>query len=116
MSLAEDRKGNLWVGAEKGTLTRVSHGAVRTFSVRGVRGAISAIRESRDGTIWIGTEDGVLAQFAEPDSLLYFERWGSAVVSMAEDREGNLWVGKYAGGLHRISKAGSQRSRKLMGW
>jgi len=103
-SMAEDRAGNLWVGAEKGSLTRVSNGAVRTFSLRGVRGAIAAILEGRDGTIWIGTEDGILAQFAEADSLIYFERGGGAVVSMAEDSEGNLWVGKNAGGLHRITK------------
>jgi ligand-binding sensor domain-containing protein/anti-sigma regulatory factor (Ser/Thr protein kinase) len=104
MSMTEDREGNLWVGAEKGTLTRASNGAGRTFSLNGVRGAISALLNDRQGSTWVGTEDGVLAQFVEPDSLIYFERGGGAVLSMIEDKEGNVWVGRYAGGLHRITK------------
>lgn len=104
MALFEDRTGNLWVGAEKGGVTRIGNGGVRAYTLRGIRGAVSAVLVDHEGVIWIGAEDGTLAQFIEPDSLVYFSRGGGAITSMLEDGEGNLWVGRRGAGLHRISK------------
>ncbi len=104
MSMCQDSAGDLWVGSEKGTLTRLSRTGVRTFTVTGARGTVSAVLRDREGRVWVGTEDGILAQFAEPDSFIYFTRNGGAVTSLFEDREGSLWVGRSSGGLHRLKK------------
>ncbi len=104
MALFEDRRSDLWVGAEKGGVTRIGDSGVRAYTLRGIRGAVSAVLVDHEGVIWIGAEDGTLAQFREPDSLVYFSHDGGAITSMLEDREGNLWVGRNGGGLHRISK------------
>ena len=103
-ALFEDTAGDLWIGAERGGLTRIGKGGVRTYTLRGVRGAVSAVRVDHDGVVWVGAEDGTLAQFVAPDSLVYFSRGGGAITSMIEDREGNLWVGRVGGGLHRFSR------------
>jgi signal transduction histidine kinase/streptogramin lyase len=104
MALHDDGSGTIWIGAEKGTLTRVANGALRTFTLKGVRGVISAILRDREGALWVGTDEGALAHFIEPDSLLYFFRGSGPVSSLMEDREGNIWAGVEGGGLHRITR------------
>ena len=104
MSMCQDSAGDLWIGAEKGTLTRLSKEGVRTYTIKGARGAVSAVLRDHEGRTWVGTEDGLLAQFIEPDSLVSFGRSGGEVTSLFEDAENNLWVGRNGGGLQRMRK------------
>ena len=63
-SLYEDRQGNLWIGHERGDLTRYRNGKFEPFNFNetGARRKISAIGEDEAGDIWMLNEEGRLTR------------------------------------------------------
>jgi diguanylate cyclase (GGDEF)-like protein/PAS domain S-box-containing protein len=92
-SIAEDLKGALWVGTNRG-LDLLEGGAIRHLDVGNV--LVWSLLVSRDGTVWVGTEgrglwrfkDGEVRHFTTAEGLP-----GNEVRALLEDRDGNLWVG-----------------------
>jgi signal transduction histidine kinase/ligand-binding sensor domain-containing protein len=91
-SLFEDREEVLWIGHERGDLTRYADGKFEPLEVHetGVRRKIPAIGADADGDIWMLNEEGTLvrARDGAKCSLPNSDGWAE----MAQDGRGRLWV------------------------
>lgn len=96
LSLADDGRGNLWVGTSEGLL-RLSPSPIATFGKR--EGLLSDDQKSalprRAGGIWLLDASGTLGYFAAgsyeqvtPVGAIK----GGALLGMTEDAEGALWI------------------------
>ncbi len=104
LSIAEDKKGDLWFGTDSG----VSRYNGKTFTDIPIPGKfVTSILEDKSGKLWFGTRDGVYLYDARlPDGhgkaftrLLddqsIINRSGLAlrvVQSMIEDKQGTIWI------------------------
>ena len=91
-SLDEDAQGTLWIGHERGDLTRYRDGKFESISVHetGVRRKISAIGADKDGDIWMLNEEGTLVRARDGTTCALPNIDG--VAEMALDGRGKLWV------------------------
>ena len=91
-SLFEDKQGNLWIGHERGDLTRYHDGKFESFNFHetGVRRKISAIGADEAGDIWMLNEEGTLTRVRDGASCALPNENGLA--AMAQDGSGRLWV------------------------
>lgn len=108
-SLAEDRKGALWIGTGPGMLWKFDNNKFTCFqppaewpSVR-----FSAVLPDTNGNVWVGTLGEGLLRFHDGK----FTRCGiqnglpdNNVTQLLDDNQGNIWGGTYAG-IFRASKA-----------
>lgn len=118
-TLKEDRKGNIWVGTNRGLVVlKYNNGAYEpqptTPNVDGK--AVNSILFDRSGNVWIGTEKGVyifkLQDYLQNSPLkiqLIDESNTSnglsyrSVRSIFQDKDGNIWIGTFTGGVNFIS-------------
>ena len=91
-SVYEDGQENLWIGHERGDLTRYRDGKFESISVHetGVRRKISAIGADEDGDIWMLNEEGTLVRARDGATCALPNTDG--VAEMAQDGTGKLWV------------------------
>jgi len=91
-SLFEDKEGNLWIGHERGDLTRYHEGKFESFNFHetGVRRKISAIGADETGDIWMLNEEGTLTRVRDGVSCALPNDNG--ISAMAQDGSGRLWV------------------------
>jgi ligand-binding sensor domain-containing protein/signal transduction histidine kinase len=91
-SLFEDAQGNLWIGHERGDLTRLHQGEfeAREIHETGNRRKISAIGSDHEGDIWMLNEEGTLVRARDGASCALPNQDG--VVQMAQNARGKLWV------------------------
>jgi signal transduction histidine kinase/ligand-binding sensor domain-containing protein len=91
-SLFEDAKGVLWIGHERGDLTRYCDGQFESQDVHetGVRRKISAIGADKDGDIWMLNEEGTLVRVRDGATCALPNTDG--VAEMAKDGQGKLWI------------------------
>ncbi|MGA2245226.1 MAG: two-component regulator propeller domain-containing protein [Verrucomicrobiota bacterium] len=91
-SLFEDRQGDLWIGHERGDLTRYHEGKFESFNFHnpGARRKISAIGSDEAGNLWMLNEEGTLIRARDGASCALFNDNGSAC--LAQDENGRLWV------------------------
>ncbi len=103
-SLFEDSRGTLWIGHERGDLTRYSDGKFKSLDVHetGVRRKISAIGEDQDGDTWMLNEEGTLVRARDGVSCSLPNTDG--VAQLAQDGHGKLWV--LSGGQLAVVEAG----------
>ncbi|MEQ1730357.1 MAG: two-component regulator propeller domain-containing protein, partial [Vicinamibacterales bacterium] len=89
-SLAEDNRGNIWVGTPDG-LTRLSPNPMVRLTDLGVT---TAVATTADGHIWVGTFDGLVELTASGTGLRERRRYlaGSRVRALHADDAGRLWV------------------------
>src|SRR5205814_801247 len=69
--------------------------------------------EDAEGNLWIGTNDG-LSRWKDGHFQNFTTREGlsvNTVVAIHEDKEKNLWLGTAGGGLNRLSKVQSPKSK-----
>jgi ligand-binding sensor domain-containing protein/AraC-like DNA-binding protein len=101
----EDRKGDLWIGANNG-LFRVIVSDVRRYTVKNGLSYdnITDIREDSDGNLWVGTLRGLNRIKRNKDGIITIERLMQLVLitCLFEDIEKNLWVGTEDSGLKRL--------------
>jgi len=101
-ALAEDAHGNLWVGAEDGTIFRIANDTVMPFHPTDTKDpqAVWSLLAEADGTVWAGTfrggllrlRDGQFTRFGKPEGLP-----DNVICQILDDGRGNLWVGSYRG-------------------
>lgn len=105
LSIAQDRRGDVWIGTAGG-LSRLRGEEIVSFS--GTRGLgsdpVNALLSDHQGTLWVGTIAGLFRSRGES-----FERFTGngglakeSIEALGEDRTGRLWVGTTA--LHRITE------------
>ena len=103
-ALAEDARGNLWIGTEGGGLFTLRDGKISAANAP-VKD-ISALLVDRDDVLWAGTSGHGLARLAQghwttcaaADGLA-----GDDIGYLIEDDLTNLWIGSYEG-LTRVEK------------
>ncbi len=111
-SLYEDRRGDLWVGAQTG-LWRWKPGPPRLYPTQySVIGTSSqTLNESRDGALMIATPDGVrklvdgkAEQYPIPGTATPFK-----AARLLWDRDGGLWIGTPDRGLLHVHQGRTDR-------
>jgi anti-sigma regulatory factor (Ser/Thr protein kinase) len=118
-ALAEDNKGNIWIGNYMGGLHVYSRttGKIKSFPTGAndeyalSNNRVLALLPSDDGKVWIGTRGGGLVRF-DPVSGRFNNFTnipgdstsisGNTVLSLAFDSEKRLWAGVYEGGLNMM--------------
>jgi signal transduction histidine kinase len=103
VTLADDAKGNLWLGGQNGRL-----GVLRpdgTFTRRDVGiGNITAITPDAGGALWLGGDEGLsVLEGDRVRTVTAAHGLPTRVRSIVEDRDGVLWVG-FGSGIARIEK------------
>ncbi len=115
LSVAEDARGELWVGLAAGVQrSQRARDVSRPFVVgppevrAALRRPVYAIHEDRQGVLWFGTWEGGLVRVDPTRSTARVFRHDSghpaslasdSIFAVLEDREGRLWVGTVGGGL-----------------
>jgi len=91
-SLYEDAQGTLWIGHERGDLTRYRDGKFESEETHatGARRKISAIGADEAGDIWMLNEEGTLVRARDGATCALPNHDG--VVEMARDNHGKLWI------------------------
>ena len=91
-SLFEDAAGALWIGHERGDLTRFQDGKFESLPVHetGVRRKIPAIGADATGDIWMLNEEGTLVRAR--DGAICALPNHDGVAQLAQDGRGKLWV------------------------
>ncbi|MAE08293.1 MAG: hypothetical protein CL661_05985 [Bacteroidetes bacterium] len=113
LSLAFDKKGDLWIGTDRGlclleqnadTILRQSKREGKYLSSRLTR----CIYEDREGNIWVGTTDkGINKIEANTGKIIQYKNnlqdsttfWGKDATCFLQDVAGNIWIGGF--GLNR---------------
>jgi ligand-binding sensor domain-containing protein/signal transduction histidine kinase len=108
------RGNDLWLGRQKGGLTRLRYdrGAFSSKTYTKADGlaqnSVYAVYESRDATLWAGTLSGGLSEFRNGRFTTYNTANGlpsDTVSSIAESADGTMWFGT-PNGLAAMSKSG----------
>jgi ligand-binding sensor domain-containing protein/signal transduction histidine kinase len=101
-SLAEDPMGNLWIGAQAGTLyKRDPRGhvtAVRDSTGKDFRPDVIGIRADHEGNLWIGSEQGLFEIEPAKDAIRAVDLAGPRL-GIHREKSGLLWVGTREHGL-----------------
>ncbi len=103
-ALAEDDKGNLWIGTEGGGLFQLRDGKI--FTANAPVSDISCLLVDRENTLWVGTSGHGLARLKNGAWMSYSMRDGLTTDNigyLVEDDSGNLWLGSYEG-VMRVEK------------
>jgi signal transduction histidine kinase len=102
ISLYEDRRGNLWVGADAGVFIR-RPAAQRLERHTAPLTRANGISEDPNGSIWIATPTGVFRETGVDHRLQpVWPVGGDNYFRLRHDRHGNLWVATLGGGLLHV--------------
>lgn len=105
-------KDELWIGRQRGGLTRLgSNGnsfTARTYTqTEGLaQNSVYAVHQSRDGTVWAGTLSGGVSRFSDGGFTTYTRANGLAsntVASILEGSDGTMWFAT-PNGLSALAK------------
>jgi ligand-binding sensor domain-containing protein/signal transduction histidine kinase len=95
-------KGEVWVGRQKGGLTRLRYrgdsfeSETYTRSSGLAQNSVFAVYESRDGTVWAGTLSGGLSRLRNGSSKTYTTAdglAGNSITAILEGSDGTMWFG-----------------------
>jgi signal transduction histidine kinase/ligand-binding sensor domain-containing protein/CheY-like chemotaxis protein len=92
--IAEDMKGQIWVGTEVGLYCYDSN--LKKKDIPPLTVEIKTLLVDRHGVLWIGTSGDGLARYKDEQYGFLRKTDGLTsdyVKSLAEDREGSLWIG-----------------------
>jgi signal transduction histidine kinase len=101
-ALADDRDGNLWIGAPGG-LARLGRDGLRLFTGRDglPDDEISSLLVDREETLWVGTRRGGVAQLTDRTLATVGALAGIDLESMCEAGDTSLWFGTRQRGVAR---------------
>jgi ligand-binding sensor domain-containing protein/signal transduction histidine kinase len=111
-SVAGDEKKELWLGRQRGGLTRLRYDegylTAKTYTHADglAQNSVYAVYRSQDGTIWSGTLSGGISALREGWFTTYTTANGLAsntVSSIAEEADGTMWFGT-PNGVSALSK------------
>jgi len=121
-SLAEDQKGNIYIGMDAGlsyfnrldnSFTNHIHQSKNKNSISGPALAVLKTRENND--LWVGTNNGldlyhpetnIFQHFAEEKGALHFT--GKLIRKLFEDSKGNIWIATGNEGVVELDKKKQQ--------
>jgi len=94
--MLEDRRGDLWVGTDRG-LSHLHGGAFLSDAATRALAQMKiwAIHEDSDGALWFGTRNNGLFRFRDGKVVHYTEADGlpgNAIFQILEDGSGHLWM------------------------
>ncbi len=105
-SIAEDLRGNLWIGTNAGLMRMRDHQLTSLKSEQGMPSEeITSLCASLDSSLWIGTSEG-LVQLHDQQLRIYQKTNGlsdNSIQCILQDRIGDLWIGTELGGVNRMS-------------
>ena len=107
--LYEDRRQNLWLGADAKLFKLSADGAWTSYGASdGIpKNLIRSIVEDAAGAIWLGVDGDGLCRFADERAVCYLTDAGLSaknVLDVFVDRENTLWAGTNSGGVNRVSR------------
>jgi ligand-binding sensor domain-containing protein len=109
-ALLLDRDQNLWIGLNRGSLSRLSGDRLTTMpATNGIpANAPYAMMEDREHNVWIGTNGGGLIRLNDGAVMPYGEPEGamSVIGAVYEDAHGAVWLGS-THGLTRTTPDGT---------
>ncbi len=114
-AFAEDTRGVLWLGAERGAARWTEQeGLQRVIELQDAR--VNAICQARDGTLWFGTRADGLIRLISGQWQALTAGAGSIQINdvvvngIVETDDGSLWVATYNDGLWRLRENMWERS------
>ena len=107
--LAEDSRGQLWVGCNDGGLLCVAGGSTTEFRPTDEKNSqpIWSLLPEDDGSLWIGTFRGGLLRFRDGKFTRYDLAEGlpdNIICQILPDDAGHLWLGTHQG-IFRVAKS-----------
>lgn len=101
-TLIETDRGEIWAGADDGTLYRCAPGELTAFRPKDAlaRQPIYSLAEDSNGTLWAGTFRGGLLRFRDGVFTRFTAEQGlpvDVVSQILEDKQGRLWLGTHQG-------------------
>ncbi len=107
-ALAETPDGNVWAGADDGTIFRCSRDKLEAFHATDALASqpIYALHADVSGTLWAGTLRGGLVRFTNGKFARVTARQGllaDLICQILEDDHGRLWLGTHQG-IYCVSK------------
>jgi signal transduction histidine kinase/ligand-binding sensor domain-containing protein len=101
-ALAEDQRGNIWIGTGDSGLYKLAGGKFTAYQVNDSLGnqAIWSLLPDGDGTLWIGTFRGGLLRFNGGKFTRYTTQDGlpsDVICQILDDGLGKLWIGSHKG-------------------
>ena len=119
-SVAQDKKGNIWIGTRGGlytidkTTNKVTHyeeNIIDEFSL--VHNSVLNLRFDAKGDLWIGTRNGISYLNFERQAFAYINSYNcgetnlnnSEVYALWEDNDHNLWIGTESGGINILDRS-----------
>ena len=101
-ALAEDGKGNIWIGTGDGVLYEFSGGKFTPYRMNDSleNQAIWSLLPDADGTLWVGTFRGGLLRFKDGKFTRYTMQSGlpsDIICQILDDGLGKLWIGSHKG-------------------
>jgi hypothetical protein len=117
-AMAEDRQGNVWLGAWNGGVSRYADGRIQHFgdSSGAPRAAVSTMLCDSAGRLWIGTAAGLTVVDEPGAQSPRFHSYSktevlkdTGVTSVVEDRFGSIWAGTVRGVVNLDPRSGGAR-------
>jgi ligand-binding sensor domain-containing protein/serine phosphatase RsbU (regulator of sigma subunit) len=116
-SIAQDKRGYLWLGTDGGGASRFDGISFRNFDKRkGLSGNIVRnILEDSRGNLWFATNEGVTVYNGTVFKTLDKSKGlsGSKFLKIFEDSRHNIWVATDDGGVNRLTLSGDSVSVKV---
>ena len=103
MSILQQRDGTLWIGSDRGSVTRIVAGRATTFKVPGpLTPGLPTMVEDAHGEPWFGFDmPNGLARLR--NGRFEFQKLPGSVKSLAMGPDNSLWIAAYGGGVTRYS-------------
>jgi ligand-binding sensor domain-containing protein/signal transduction histidine kinase len=114
-ALADDARGNIWIGTEGGGLFSLRDGKVS--AVAAPVKDISCLLVDRDNALWVGTSEHGLARFFQGDWTRYASTSGLTIDDIGyfiKDDADNLWIGSYEGLIRVAFTNGTAGAPKII--
>ncbi len=102
-SVVADRRGQIWVGTERGLICYDAAGQRKPLPFPWYE--TRALLEDKEGAIWVGTSGGGLVRYWNEEMTAFRKTDGLAddfVTALMQDQEGSLWIGT-RNGLNQLS-------------
>jgi ligand-binding sensor domain-containing protein/serine phosphatase RsbU (regulator of sigma subunit) len=109
-SLTEDKKGQLWIGAQEGLFvlkkTAIGYSYVRTYKKINKNQIVAALKviEDRRGDMWIASYGSGVFRLVGDEMIAYNKNSGffsDNILTVFEDTKGNIWIGTKDEGVVR---------------
>ncbi|UCH92111.1 MAG: hypothetical protein JSV88_17675 [Candidatus Aminicenantes bacterium] len=106
--LAEDMKGNLWIGFDSCYINRFSEGKFTAFNEsHGLKGKkVNGIIEDHKGNLLVGTRENGIFKYRDGKFTRYpLPGLKGFLVTMLEDQQGTLWISTSKGLIRKTHQA-----------